>query len=489
MLAVQSPSSPHLHPVDERPLFVPPSSPSTSTSSLHHLAQQPHQPVASTSRGSVFVLGTRASKLAMVQTNIVKAALEARFPEMEVRIFAMTTTGDNNTSQPLYLLGGKALWTKELEVELLEGRVDAIVHSLKDVPTEFPPGCELGAILEREDPSDALVVKAGLEYTSLDQFPEGSVIGTSSVRRVAQLRKAYPHLKFADVRGLVQTRLRKLDDPESSYTALILATAGLIRMGLADRITARVTSPALYHAVGQGAIGVEMRSGDPRAAEIVGSLECWKTGWTTRAERSMLSFLEGGCSVPVGAESFLVEEVDAAKCPIIGSTITPTSPKIDAHYVANGISNGLPLGHPARRTSPHDPHSATLTLTGTITSLAGTSSVVSSITRVVHSIKEAEALGADVAKELIVGGGRKILEELSRHVKEVGGEEGKEIPFESNRALGISPINTAPSTKSHHTFEPKTNGTAVDLAKVPVEKSPHRTVFGEAATCPRPAGW
>jgi hydroxymethylbilane synthase len=198
-----------------------------------------------------------------------------------------------------------ALWTKELEVALINGQVDAIVHSLKDVPTEFPPGCELGAVLEREDPSDALVVKKGLDYRSLEEMPDGSVIGTSSVRRVAQLRRSFPKLKFADVvrcwprtlnppqttqkspcqrmvltlsfqfqtqRGLVQTRLRKLDDPTSSYTALILASAGLIRLGLGDRITASVTSPTLYHAVGQGAIGVEMRIGDQRAKNVVGSL-------------------------------------------------------------------------------------------------------------------------------------------------------------------------------------------------------------------------
>lgn len=423
----------------------------------------------------------------MAQTHIVKGVLKARWPELEIGIVGMTTAGDINQSQPLYILGGKALWTKELEVALLDQRIDAIIHSLKDLSTDFPGGCELGAVLEREDPSDALVMRQGLSYTSLDQMPSGSVIGTSSVRRVAQLRRCYPKLLFADVRGNLQTRLKKLDAPEIKYSALILASAGLIRLGLADRITATVTSPILYHAVGQGAIGVEIRSSDPRVAEIIGSLEDWKTGWTTRAERSMLKVLQGGCSVPVGCETFLVEEVDAAMCPVVGATATSTSlPKIDGHAMRNGISNGLPLGHPARRTSPHDPHSATLTLTGSITSLAGTKSIVRTESRLIHSIAEAEDLGADIAQQLIAGGGRAILEELGRHVKEVGGEDGKELPFESTRPIDI--VGGGGATKNGHGHA---NGYTVDTGpKSPHPKSPHsRTVFKEGEVCLRPAGW
>ncbi|KAL8293146.1 hypothetical protein RQP46_000840 [Phenoliferia psychrophenolica] len=401
----------------------------------------------------------------MIQTEAVKAELELKWPGVRFDIFGMTTSGDNNQTTPLYLFGGKALWTKELEVELVEGNVDAIVHCLKDMPTDLPPGCELGAIMEREDPSDALVMKAGLAYTSLDQLPDGSVIGTSSVRRVAQLRARYPKFKFADVRGLVQTRLRKLDDPNSSYTALILASAGLIRLGLADRITASVTSPSLYHAVGQGALGIEMRSGDARAAEIVGSLDEWRSSWTARAERSMLHYLEGGCSVPVGCETFLVEEVELAACPVVGRKNQSPLPtpllnaggpplQIGGTTHRNGISNGLPIGHPLRPSHPHDPHSATLTLTGNITSLAGTSSVLATATRLIHSIAEAEQLGADIAKELVAGGGRAILEELGRHIKDVQGEDGKEIPVVPNgNGHGYpipmkAPVNTAPETKS-----------------------------------------
>ncbi|TNY22554.1 porphobilinogen deaminase, dipyromethane cofactor binding domain-containing protein [Rhodotorula diobovata] len=377
-------------------------------------------------------------------------------------ISLQTTLGDNVQTQPLYTFGGKALWTKELEVALLNHQVDAIVHSLKDVPTEFPPGCELGAVLEREDPSDALVVKEGLPYTSLAEMPEGSVIGTSSVRRVAQLRRKFPGLKFADVRGNLGTRLKKLDDPASSYTALILASAGLIRLNLGHRITAPVTSPALYHAVGQGAIGIEIREGDTRAAEIMGSLECWKTSWRTRAERMMLHVLEGGCSVPVGCETTLTE-VD-----------TPVT------------------------------HHATLTLTGTITSLSGTHAVMCTLSRRCHSRDDAEQLGADVARELVEGGGREILTELGRHVKEVGGgdeaHDGREIPVEApgavNGAGGGAPVAPVAPVAIPIAQGDATAGGAVALSPSSASKSPaksphsQRTVFrGEGDKCLRPAGW
>lgn len=145
------------------------------------------------------VIGSRASKLAQIQTDIVYKALLAAHPDQKFEIRLMTTEGDRNQSQALYLLGGKALWTKDLEVGLLDGSIDMIVHSLKDVPTSFPEGCELGAITEREEPRDSLVVKKGLNFKTLEEMPEGSVIGTSSVRRVALLRRSCPHLVFRDV--------------------------------------------------------------------------------------------------------------------------------------------------------------------------------------------------------------------------------------------------------------------------------------------------
>ncbi|KAK0553850.1 porphobilinogen deaminase [Tilletia horrida] len=232
-------------------------------------------------------------------------------------ITSMSTAGDHNQRSPLYVIGGegRAIWTKELEVALQEGAIDAIVHCLKDIPTTLPPGLELAAICEREDPRDALVVKKGLPFTTLDELPAGSVIGTSSVRRVAQLRRRYPHLVFSDVRGNINTRINKLDSSTGPYTALVLAAAGLMRLNLSHRITAFLTSPVLYYSVGQGSLAIEVRtpSGpdahdpkrnrDARIKRVIASIGCWRSTFRAEAERALLRELEGGCSIPVGVES------------------------------------------------------------------------------------------------------------------------------------------------------------------------------------------
>ncbi|SPO22552.1 related to HEM3 - porphobilinogen deaminase [Ustilago trichophora] len=230
-------------------------------------------------------------------------------------ITSMSTAGDQNLRSPLYVIGGegKAIWTKELEVALEQGAVDAIVHCLKDVPTALPKGLELAAVLEREDPRDALVVKAGLPYKVLDELPVGSVIGTSSVRRVAQLRRRYPHLVFSDVRGNINTRLAKLDAPNGPYTALILAAAGLVRLNFHSRITAFLSSPVLLHSVGQGSLAIEVRTPpegadtttnrDARIRELIRSIGDWRATFRAEAERALLKELEGGCSIPVGVET------------------------------------------------------------------------------------------------------------------------------------------------------------------------------------------
>lgn len=212
--------------------------------------------------------------------------------------------GDMNKVTPLYQFDAKALWTRELEVALLEGEIDMIVHSLKDMPTTLPEGCALGAITEREDPRDAVVMKASLDYKSLAELPEGSVVGTSSVRRIAQLRRAYPHLHFADVRGNVDTRLNKLDhNTEPNYSAIILAEAGLARMELNHRSTCLLSSPILLHAVGQGSLGIEIRSGDEKTLELLKPLNHRESRLRCLAERSLMRALEGGCSVPIGVET------------------------------------------------------------------------------------------------------------------------------------------------------------------------------------------
>ncbi|KAL9940659.1 hypothetical protein V8E36_000147 [Tilletia maclaganii] len=230
-------------------------------------------------------------------------------------ITSMSTTGDQNQRSPLYVIGGegRAIWTKELEVALQEGAIDAIVHCLKDIPTTLPNGLELAAICEREDPRDALVVKKGLPFTTLDELPPGSVIGTSSVRRVAQLRRRYPQLVFSDVRGNINTRLNKLDSATGPYTALVLAAAGLIRLNLAHRITAFLTSPVLYYSVGQGSLAIEVRTPQPgadprtdrdaRIKAMIASIGCWRSTFRGEAERALLKELEGGCSIPVGVET------------------------------------------------------------------------------------------------------------------------------------------------------------------------------------------
>ncbi|KAK0566279.1 porphobilinogen deaminase [Tilletia horrida] len=268
-------------------------------------------------------------------------------------ITSMSTAGDHNQRSPLYVIGGegRAIWTKELEVALQEGAIDAIVHCLKDIPTTLPEGLELAAICEREDPRDALVVKKGLPFSTLDELPPGSVIGTSSVRRVAQLRRRYPQLVFSDVRGNINTRLNKLDSSTGPYTALVLAAAGLIRLNLSHRITAFLTSPVLYYSVGQGSLAIEVRSppahdADPRTNRdarikaMIASIGCWRSTFRGEAERALLRELEGGCSVPVGVETRFEdhEQIEGGRKELLGvpvvlkSAETGEEKAIEGHF-------------------------------------------------------------------------------------------------------------------------------------------------------------
>lgn len=257
----------------------------------------------------IFRIGTRKSKLARIQTELIATFLQYAYPTHTFPVQPMSTAGDLNKVTPLYQFDAKALWTRELEVALLEGEIDMIVHSLKDMPTTLPEGCALGAITQREDPRDTAVFKAGLEHCkTLDDLPEGSVVGTSSVRRIAQLRRAYPHLQFADVRGNVDTRLRKLDhstDPD--YSAIILAEAGLTRMGI-QRHRIQIAGPTLLHAVGQGSLGVEIRIKDNKTRELLEPLNHRESRLRCLAERSLMRALEGGCSVPIGVETEMKDD-------------------------------------------------------------------------------------------------------------------------------------------------------------------------------------
>lgn len=241
-------------------------------------------------------IATRQSPLALWQAEHVRQLLCAQHPELEVTLVPMVTKGDVILDTPLAKVGGKGLFVKELELALLEQRADIAVHSMKDVPVEFPDGLGLVCICERDDPHDALVSN---HYDSLDALPQGAIVGTSSLRRQCQLRAARPDLHIKDLRGNVGTRLSKLDNGE--YDAIILAAAGLRRLGLEGRIRARLSVQQSLPAVGQGAIGIECRLDDARVRALLAPLNHADTADRVVAERAMNNRLQGGCQVPIGS--------------------------------------------------------------------------------------------------------------------------------------------------------------------------------------------
>ncbi|HAD39462.1 MAG TPA: hydroxymethylbilane synthase [Plesiomonas shigelloides] len=241
-------------------------------------------------------IATRQSPLALWQAEHVRQLLCAQHPDLEVTLVPMVTKGDVILDTPLAKVGGKGLFVKELELALLEQRADIAVHSMKDVPVEFPDGLGLVCICERDDPHDALVSN---HYESLDALPQGAIVGTSSLRRQCQLRAARPDLHIKDLRGNVGTRLSKLDNGE--YDAIILAAAGLRRLGLEGRIRARLSVQQSLPAVGQGAIGIECRLDDVRVRALLAPLNHADTADRVVAERAMNNRLQGGCQVPIGS--------------------------------------------------------------------------------------------------------------------------------------------------------------------------------------------
>jgi len=212
-------------------------------------------------------IATRTSPLAMWQAEHVARRLQALHPDLQIEMVGMVTRGDKILDSPLSKIGGKGLFVKELELGMLEGIADIAVHSMKDVPMEFPEGLHLPVILQREDPRDAFVSN---HYQNLDALPHGAIVGTSSLRRQTQIRARYPHLQIKDLRGNVNTRLAKLDNGE--YDAIILAAAGLIRLEFQARITAFLSTEQSLPAIGQGAVGIECRRHDPRVENLLGSL-------------------------------------------------------------------------------------------------------------------------------------------------------------------------------------------------------------------------
>ncbi|MEP4149351.1 MAG: hydroxymethylbilane synthase [Halioglobus sp.] len=239
-------------------------------------------------------IATRESPLALWQAETVRDALMSAHPGLEVVLLGMTSRGDQLLDVPLAKVGGKGLFVKELETALLDGSADIAVHSMKDVPMEFPEGLTLGVICEREDPTDAFVSN---HFNSIAELPQGSVVGTSSLRRECQLRARRPDLEVKFLRGNVNTRLRKLD--EGQYDAIILASAGLIRLGFAERIAASISVNDSLPAGGQGAVGIELRAGDSEVLDLLQTVHHPLTSQRVSAERAMNHRLNGGCQVPI----------------------------------------------------------------------------------------------------------------------------------------------------------------------------------------------
>ena len=249
------------------------------------------------------VIGTRSSKLALWQADYVEAKLRERYPELPVVQKRMTTKGDRVLDAPLAKIGGKGLFTKELEQAMLAGEIDLAVHSLKDMPTELPEELVLAAVTERFDPGDAVVSP---RYRTLANLPQGAKVGTSSLRRRAQLLAKRPDLEIVSLRGNVNTRLKKLE--EENFDAIILAVAGLKRLGFHDRITEVLPREICLPAVGQGALAIEARADDEATLSLIAFLDDAATRTAARAERAFLARVEGGCQVPVGVYAEAADE-------------------------------------------------------------------------------------------------------------------------------------------------------------------------------------
>jgi hydroxymethylbilane synthase len=299
-------------------------------------------------------IGTRGSLLALTQSEWVKAALERQWQECRVELKIIKTTGDKILDVPLAKVGGKGLFVKELEDALLEETVDLAVHSMKDVPADLPHGLEIGAIPRREDPRDVLISRNGQDLYGL---PLNARLGTSSLRRAAQLKFLRPDLQIENLRGNLDTRLRKLE--EGRYDAIVLAAAGIHRMGWQDRITAYLSTTEFLPAIGQGALGIEIRSEDQTMRELIAPVHDSDTAAAVRAERSLLMGLQGGCQVPIAGHA--------------------------------QVSNGQ------------------IALQGLVASLDGKQ--MFRMTRSA-SYDEAESLGRDLARELLDAGARAILDEI-----------------------------------------------------------------------------
>ncbi|CCG82385.1 Porphobilinogen deaminase [Taphrina deformans PYCC 5710] len=316
---------------------------------------------------SSFPIGTRKSKLAMIQAEQFQGLLQTLHPNLTFPIIGISAQGDINQTTPLHQFSSnaaKGLWTEELEVLLAEKKCRMVVNCLKDLPTTLPDGFKIAIVGEREDPRDAVVMATHCHAKTLAELPPGSVVGTSSIRRSAQIKRAFPELQFADMRGNVGTRLSKLDDPSLGYACLILAAAGLSRLDLLDRVTQYLEGPVMYQSPGQGALAIEVLEGDDETETLLRPLDHFESRMCTWAERGMMRYLQGGCSVPIGCET--------------------------------KYEDGL------------------LTLTGIVVSVDGQTAVDATISAPVKTDAEATQLGEQVAQKMVDGGAKAVLDEIER---------------------------------------------------------------------------
>jgi len=281
------------------------------------------------------IIGTRGSKLALWQAEWVRSALLARLPGMSVELAVIKTQGDKILDVPLAKVGGKGLFVKEIEEALLNGKADVAVHSMKDMPSEIPAALVIGAVPERETPTDVLIARDGLP---LKEIPAGGVIGTSSMRRAAQLRHLRPDLKVVPVRGNVETRIRKLDTDQ--LAAIVLAAAGLKRLGLEHRITEHLDDESMLPAVGQGALCIEIRGKDPRVGPMVATLDHPATRTVVSGERAFLKRLQGGCQVPVAGHGRL----DGAHFTLTGLVADVDGGTVIKHRLSGPASSAERIG-------------------------------------------------------------------------------------------------------------------------------------------------
>ncbi len=284
------------------------------------------------------VIGSRGSALALWQANWAKRKLASAYPDLSIEIEVIKTQGDRLSEMPLSQIGGKEVWTKEIEHALLSGSIDIAVHSLKDLPTRLPEGLVLGAVSERGDVRDVLVSKNNLVFRDL---PEGATVATSSLRRQAQLKHARPDLNFVAMRGNVDTRIKKLET--ENLDGIILAAAGLKRLGLGDRIAEFIDPAICLPAPGQAALGIEIREGDQRITDLVGVLNCVETQQAVTAERAMLAALGGGCRVPIGGYAAF-DTVSVVVLVLSGVVATPDGRQVISKKMEGQASSAEQLG-------------------------------------------------------------------------------------------------------------------------------------------------